>query len=251
MKKSFKKIVIIGATSLIAQKCIFLWAEIYDTELVLVGRNRAKLKKVASNLRAKSKNLLVNLIQVDFLDTQQIQKLAYDLNKNSPIDILLIAHGDLPDQILCQSDINQCKNAIEINAVSPALFAEAFLNFMERAGKGCLTILGSVAGDRGRKSNYIYGASKGFIERYIEGVQHRLAHTDIDVILVKIGPTDTPMTRNSKIKGFPLASADKVAHSIVSSISKSKSLIYVPSKWFFIMAIIKHLPKFIFNKVCT
>lgn len=249
MKKNFKKIVIIGATSLIAQKCLFLWIENYAAEVFLVGRNQAKLKKVASSLRVISKNILVNIIQIDFLDTEQIQKLAYDLNKNSPIDILLIAHGDLPDQIICQSDLSQCKNAIEINAVSPALFAEAFLGFMERYGKGCLAILGSVAGDRGRKSNYIYGASKGFIERYIEGVQHRLAHTDINVILVKIAPTNTPMTRKNKIKCLPLASADKVAQSIVSGISRNKSLIYVPSKWFFIMAIIKHLPKFVFNKL--
>jgi short-subunit dehydrogenase len=249
MKKSFKKIVVIGATSLIAQKCLNLWVEDYAVEVILVGRNLAKLKKVASKLRVRSKNILVNTIQIDFLNTLKIQKLANDLNKNSPIDILLIAHGVLPNQILCQSNLTLCKNAIEINAISPALFAEAFVGFMERSGKGCLAILGSVAGDRGRRSNYIYGASKGFIERYIEGLQHRLAHTDINVILVKIAPTDTPMTRNHKNRGLSLASVDKVAEGIVSAISRRRSLIYVPSKWYFIMAIIKHLPKFIFNKM--
>jgi short-subunit dehydrogenase len=249
MKKNFKKIVVIGATSLIAEKCLNLWVRDYDVDLVLVGRNEAKLKKIASNLRLKSNNIFIKTIQINFLNALSIQKLAKDLSKKSPIDIVLIAHGFLPDQFQCQSDLSQCKKAIQINAISPVLFAEAFIGIMEQAGKGCLTILGSVAGDRGRRSNYIYGASKGFIERYIEGLQHRLAQTNINVILVKIAPTDTPMTRKYKIRGFSLASADKVAVKIVSAISGSKSLIYVPSKWFLIMAIIKHLPRFIFNKI--
>lgn len=102
-----------------------------------------------------------------------------------------------------------------MNAVSPALFAEAFAELLARAGRGTLAIIGSVAGDRGRKANYTYGAAKGFIERYTEGLQYRLAGSGVAVVLVKPGPTDTPMAAPMKTRGGRPASVEEVARATV------------------------------------
>ena len=92
------------------------------------------------------------------------------------------------------ADLGLCEEALAVNGVSPALFAEAFAGPMQQANQGTLAIIGSVAGDRGRKSNYVYGAAKGLVTRYAQGLQHRLAGTNVKVVLIKPGPTDTPMT---------------------------------------------------------
>ena len=120
---------------------------------------------------------------------------------------------------------------------------------MEKADQGTLAIIGSVAGDRGRKSNYVYGAAKGLVTRYAQGFQHRLANTNVNVVLVKPGPTDTPMTAGMKGKGPKMADVTAVASSIVGGIAKSTPIIYAPAKWAVIMMVIRHLPRFIFNKM--
>ena len=106
---------------------------------------------------------------------------------------MLIAHGMLPEQSLCENDLLVCRDTLEVNAVSPALFAEAFAGHFAKAGRGTIAIIGSVAGDRGRKANYTYGACKGLVARYAEGLEHRFAGTGVSVVLIKPGPTDTPM----------------------------------------------------------
>jgi short-subunit dehydrogenase len=138
---------------------------------------------------------------------------------------------------------------LEINGVSPVLFAEAFAKEMDKINYGTIALIGSVAGDRGRKSNYVYGASKGLIARYAEGLQHRFAGTEVRVVMIKPGPTDTPMTHRFKESGVRLASAESVASQIVEGIESGRHVIYAPKKWWLIMRIIRHLPAFVFNKM--
>jgi decaprenylphospho-beta-D-erythro-pentofuranosid-2-ulose 2-reductase len=244
-----KKVVIIGATSTIAEHCARLWAAEKPAEMILVGRDRAKTELVALDLRVRTPDALITSVEADFLDPAKIQSLADEIYKKGSIDIVLIAHGSLPDQEQCQNDLSECAEALEINGVSPVLFAEAFVGHMEKADKGTLAIIGSVAGDRGRKSNYVYGAAKGLITRYAQGLQHRLANTAVKVVLIKPGPTDTPMTANLKNKGARLASAGVVAQNIVNGIAQGKSVVYAPAKWALIMMVIRHLPKTLFNRL--
>jgi hypothetical protein len=136
-----------------------------------------------------------------------------------------------------------------VNGVSPVLFAEAFAKHMQKNDIGTLAIIGSVAGDRGRKTNYVYGAAKGLVSRYAQGLQHRLANTKVKVVLFKPGPTDTPMTAHLKQQGAQLASAESVARRIVQGIKQGNSVIYVPGKWALIMMIIRHLPTVVFNRL--
>ncbi len=244
-----KRIVIIGATSAIAEHCARLWVKESPVDLALVGRDFAKTELVAADLRVRSPKSSVNNLQTDFANPIAIKKLVDEIAKYGAVDIVLIAHGSLPDQQQCQIDLGLCYEALTVNGVSPVLFAEAFAEHMQKNDTGTLAIIGSVAGDRGRKSNYVYGAAKGMVTRYAQGLQHRLCNTKVKVVLIKPGPTDTPMTAHLKQQGARLASAESVAKGIVLGIRQEKSVLYVPGKWALIMMVIRHLPKFIFNKM--
>lgn len=244
-----KKIVIVGATSTIAEHCARLWASESPAEFILVGRDSAKMALIASDLHVRSPHTHIQNIQADFVDPPKIQDLVDEINSTGPADMVLIAHGSLPDQQQCQKNLNACREALEINGISPVLFAEAFVGYMEKNNAGTLAIIGSVAGDRGRKSNYVYGAAKGLVARYAQGLQHRLAKTNVKVVLIKPGPTDTPMTAHLKAQGTSLASVEIVARNIVSGIAKGRSTIYAPFKWAVIMMVISHIPNFIFKKL--
>lgn len=249
MEKIRKRIVIIGATSAIAEHCARLWVLAFPVDLILVGRDELKIDAVAADLRVRSPLSIIKSLKADFINPAKIQKLVDEIFIDAEVDIVLIAHGSLPDQQKCQEDLNFCHEALSVNGISPILFAEAFVGHMQKANSGTLAIISSVAGDRGRKSNYVYGAAKGLVTRYAQGMQHRLASTSVKVVIIKPGPTDTPMTAHLKQKKISLASVEYVAQNIVTAIEKGKSLVYVPAKWAFLMMIIRHLPEFIFKKM--
>ena len=243
-----KRIVIIGATSSIAEHCARQWALEENVQLILVGRNMSKLERVAADLRVRQPTIKIELHDADFIKPKAIQETVNNLFLGGPITTALIAHGTLPDQADCQSNLELCQSTLEVNGVSPVLFAEAFAKHMSKLNAGCIAIIGSVAGDRGRRSNYVYGAAKGLVTRYAQGLQHRFAGSGVQVTLIKPGPTDTPMTASMDGKG-KFASPEDVAKIIVSGIERKKSVIYAPGKWKIIMLIIIHLPQYIFHKL--
>lgn len=247
--KDQKRIVIIGATSAIAEHCARLWVQDQPADLVLVGRDVQRLERVALDLRVRSPESKTQIVQADFLDPVLINATVENIMQSAWVDLVLIAHGSLPDQAKCQDDLQACRTALEINGVSPVLYAEAFAMHMAKVKHGTIALIGSVAGDRGRKSNYVYGAAKGLVTRYAQGLQHRFASTGVKVVLIKPGPTDTPMTAHLKNRGLTLASAEVVAKQIVEGITAGRSVIYAPSKWGIIMLIIRHIPSFIFKKM--
>lgn len=245
-----KKIVIVGATSAIATHCARLWAMTGQAiEFVLLGRDIERLERLATDLRARNQQVSTTVQVVEFLNPTQIQSVIDRIEATSSTDIALIAHGSLGDQERSQRDLAFNGAELQINALSPVLYAEAFAQHMEKAGKGTIAVMGSVAGDRGRQSNYVYGAAKGLVTRYAQGLQHRFAGTAVRVVLVKPGPTDTPMTAHLKAQGMKMASVETVAQGIVAAIDAGKPLAYVPGKWALIMMIIRHLPNFVFNKM--
>lgn len=248
MKNTLKRIVVVGASSAIAEHCLRLWAKNSPDEIILVGRSLSTLEPIAKDIEVRSRSK-VQCSSLDMLDSQAIINFASEVSKDKPVDLVLIAHGSLSKQDICQSDLELCKSELQINGLSPVMFAEAFAESMEKYNHGQIVILGSVAGDRGRKSNYIYGASKGLIERYAQGMQHRFANSNVRINLVKPGPTDTPMTAHLKAQGTSLASVEDVAKCIVIGASKNKNVIYAPAKWRIIMTIIRCLPVFIFKKL--
>ncbi len=250
-----RKIVIVGATSAIAEHCARLWL-LRDglTEMVLLGRDKARLDAIAADLRVRSPRSLISvvaLVSSDFVKPEAVRAEIDAIASKGDVDIALIAHGSLPSQKDCQNDLRACANALEINGVSPILFAEAFAGHMEKAGKGRLAVIGSVAGDRGKQSNYVYGAAKAMVDVYVQGLRHRFAQSggEVKAIIVKPGPTDTPMTAEMKNNGARLAPVAAVAKSIVDGIDAGKGEIYAPWIWRWIMLIISHLPAAIFNRM--
>jgi short-subunit dehydrogenase len=216
-------------------------------DIVLIGRDLVRVSRVAADLRVRSPHSSVTAHEVNFFDPVSITALAQKLAVEKAIDIVLIAHGNLPDQKECEHDVTQAREALEINGVSPVLFAEAFAQQMEQVSRGTIAVIGSVAGDRGRKTNYVYGAAKGMVERYVQGMQHRFANSKINVVLIKPGPTATPMTAHLPQRG--MVSAEAVASRIIAAIDSGTPVAYVPAKWAIIMMVIRHLPRTIFNKL--
>lgn len=244
-----KKIVIVGATSAIAEHCARLWLQKQPVDLTLLGRDAQRIERVATDLKVRSPKSEIRIFQAGFLDPEAIKATVENIVQSGKVDVVLIAHGSLPEQADCQDDLTACREALDINGISPVLFAEAFAKQMAKANHGTIALIGSVAGDRGRKSNYVYGAAKGLVTRYAQGLQHRFAGTGVKVVLIKPGPTDTPMTAHLKGKGAKLASVESVAKQIVEGVEAGKPVIYAPGKWCLIMMIIRHLPAAVFNKL--
>jgi hypothetical protein len=244
-----KRIVIVGATSAMATHCARLWAQGQSQDFTLVGRDATRLERVATDLRARSKGSRVTAVVADFTGAASIAAVTDAIVSEGGPDIVLIAHGSLGDQATSQRDLAYCESELDINGVSPVLFAEAFAGHMEKAGRGTLALMGSVAGDRGRKSNYVYGAAKGMVTRYAQGLQHRFAGTSVKIVLIKPGPTDTPMTAHLKAGGAKMAPVEDVARGIVAAIDSGRPVAYVPPGWRVIMMVIRHLPAFVFNKL--
>ena len=243
-----KKILVIGATSAIATECVRRWSD-QPVELVLVGRSDERLQRLSRDLSVRSPLSKVQTVTLDFTAPTSIQTFMADQAKDGPIDLAMIAHGSLPEQNECQENLSCVDQALVLNGVSPALFAEAIAAEMIEQGRGTLVVVGSVAGDRGRKSNYIYGSAKGLLERYVEGLQHRLHNSGVTLCLVKPGPTHSPMTAHLVDSGLPLAELSEVADVIVKGVDKGKAVIYAPGKWAVIMWVIRHLPRFVFNRL--
>lgn len=246
---TIKRIAIIGATSAMAEHCARIWASELSIQLFLVGRNQLKLSHIAADLQVRNPRAEIHLFTTDFHDPAAIQRIADQICEKAKLDIVLIAHGVLTEQATCQTDLKSCHHSLMTNAVSPVLFSEAFAGHLQKANHGSIAIIGSVAGDRGRKTNYIYGAGKGMLERYTEGLRHRLNGTLVHITLIKPGPTDTPMTAHLIHQTDKMASAEHVAQQIVQAISRKALVVYAPSKWRLIMAVIRSLPHFIFNRL--
>lgn len=243
-----RRIVIVGATSAIAEHCARLWIASQPADLILIGRDEQRLERVAADLRVRSPQSAIRILQADFHDPAAIQATVDRVFAPGDVDIVLIAHGSLPDQTYCENNLQACREALEINGVSPVLYAEAFAMHMTKAKHGAIALVGSVAGDRGRKSNYIYGSAKSLVARYAQGLQHRLAGTGVRVLLIKPGPTDTPMTASLKLKGAKMAPVEIVAGDIVKALKRNDIVLYTPRRWRLIMLVVRHLPSIIFNK---
>ena len=243
-----KTIIIFGGTSDIAQKCVLNWVSQGNVRILLVGRNRVKLDSVIGDLKIRFPMSDFEMFLLDFYDPIEINNFVRLIFSRFQINVALVAHGALSNQSLCENDLGYLKSTLENNGVSVCLISESIVNEFDKQGHGSLGVIGSVAGDRIRKSNYAYGCSKSLIGSYMGGLQHRFYNTPINITLIKPGPTRSSMTQN--IEGsINLADIDKVASRIVEGINGKKNIIYAPYKWKYIMLILRLLPNFIFNRL--
>ena len=239
-----RRVVIFGATSAIAQDVARLFAARGD-RLFLVARNAERLAATAADLRTRGAD--VHTATADLADcTTHAGLVAQARAALDGIEAVLIAHGTLSDQEEGQRDQDVLFRELNINFLSPASLLHALVPAMQH---GTIAVIGSVAGDRGRQSNYVYGAAKGGLRVFVQGLRHRLAGTGIDVVLVQPGFVDTPMTAHIA-KGGPLwAKPDRVAKDIVRAMDRGKpAILYTPWFWRWIMLIIKLVPEPIFRR---
>lgn len=242
--------VILGGTSAVATAYARL-AAVDGHNIVLVGRNKKALAENVADIAARTTGTVTSYV-CDLGDTAKVQTHWAAIKKASgQIDGVLLAYGVLGDQEQSQADVAMMAKNLQVNFVSSAMWAELAFDTFAFQGHGQLTLIGSVAGDRGRMSNYHYGSAKGALETLGAGMAHRAAQTvgaDIKVLVVKPGFIDTPMTDHID-KGGPLwASPEKIAHIIKRAESKGRTKIYAPWFWRFILLIICTVPNFIFHK---
>jgi short-subunit dehydrogenase len=228
------KVVILGATSGIAQEVAKLYAA-ERASLFLVARDEAKLAPVAADLRVRGAGVETFIADLALRDRDEEIVAA----AGTP-DVVLIAQGTLPEQYSLEAIPRAQIREFDLNATSVMVLAAHFANVLQPGG--VLAVIGSVAGDRGRRSNYVYGAAKAAIHAYCEGLHARLAPKNVAVVLIKPGWVDTPMT--ARIKKNPLfASAESVARAIKRAIEARRGgVVYVPRYWRWISLVVRLLP---------
>lgn len=242
-----RSIIIFGATSAIAEATARLFAQNGD-RICLVARNTEKLTRLENDLTARGAKEIIST-SMDMNEVNQHAELIEKVSQQwGKIDIALIAHGTLPDQKACEASVELTLAELNTNAISTVALLTRLANQMESQGSGTLAVISSVAGDRGRQSNYVYGAAKGMVTRFLQGLRNRLAAKGVQVLDIKPGFVDTPMTE-SFTKGALWAQPEDIANCIVKGIEGKKSTIYTPWFWQWIMLIIKSIPEPIFKRL--
>lgn len=240
-------IVIFGATSAIAEATARLYAQRGD-QLYLVGRDEQRLQAMAADLKIRG----AHSTEYYLLDLNRIEQFEDCLRQIEAsfqqLDIALLAHGTLSDQHACEQSVELTINEINTNGLSFIALLTLLANQMERQGSGSLAVISSVAGDRGRQSNYVYGAAKALVTTFTQGLRNRMSRYNVQVLTIKPGFVDTPMTADFP-KGALWAQPEQVAAGIVKAIERKRNVIYLPGFWRYIMLLILHIPEFLFKRL--
>jgi short-subunit dehydrogenase len=242
-----QKVLIIGATSAMAQETAKLFAQLGDV-LFLAARNEEKVQAVAGDLQVRGAK------QVDYmvLDLNNFERHEALIDKAiqtlNGLDIVLMAHGTLGDQTNSQNSVDVTLQELNTNMMSYISLLTIIANRFEAQKKGTIAVISSVAGERGRQSNYVYGTAKSAVTTFTQGLRGRLSRSNVTVITIKPGFVDTPMTAHVK-KGALFISAEKAGKIIFQAIQKKKEVVYVPWFWWGIMTIIKLIPEPIFKRL--
>jgi decaprenylphospho-beta-D-erythro-pentofuranosid-2-ulose 2-reductase len=242
-----KKVLIIGATSAIAEQCSRIWAERGDA-LYLVGRNEERLNTIAADLKVRGASQVGTCcLDLNDMNSHSVILDAAEAALNG-IDTVLIAHGTLSKQKACESSVEETLAEIKTNALSAISLLTLVANRFEAKEAGTIAVISSVAGDRGRASNYVYGSAKAMVSAFTSGLRQRLHKSNVTVLTIKPGFVDTPMTASFQ-KGLLWSKPSAVAVKITKSIDRGKDEVYVPSFWWFILVVIKAIPVNLFKRV--
>lgn len=241
---STRRVLVFGATSAIAAQVAKLHAERGD-RLVLVGRNPDKLARTAALCAGAE----ITTLAADFDDLDANEALvARAIAQLGGVDSVLIAHGYLGDQLETERSFAAAEKTLRTNFLSVVSLLVPLANHLEAAGRGRLGVITSVAGDRGRPRNYTYGAAKGALNIYLQGLRTRLYASGVTVTTLKLGPVDSPMTEGHA-KHMLFGKPAQVARGIVHAMDAGTPEAYVPSFWRAIMPVVKHTPELVFQRL--
>ena len=242
-----RTVLALGATSAIAQATLRLFAE-RGAAFVLVARNAENLNAVAADLRTRGA-VSVTTHVMDLDDTAahpaMLEAAAQALGV---IELALLAHGILGDQSEAQASYPAAEAILGTNFMAPVSMITWLANYFEETRQGTLAVISSVAGDRGRKSNYVYGASKGALNVFLDGVRNRVDRAGVQVLTIKPGFVATPMTAHLPQNAL-FAHPSAIGRGIFRAIEKRKDVVYLPPFWSLIMLIIRSIPESIFQKL--
>lgn len=242
-----KNILIIGATSEIAKACARIWAK-DKSSFYLVGRNPEALSQIKSDLEI----LGAQSVYTQAIDLNELQAHQDVINAAweslSKIDIAITAHGVLGTQNKAETDFSEMANIIQSNYVSHVSILTAVAEKFKKQKSGTIAVISSVAGDRGKQSNYLYGSAHAGKIAFTDGLRNRLFPHGVHVVTLKLGFIDTPMTAEFK-KGPLWISSQSAAKKIVRAIKTQKNSAYIPGIWSCIMFVIKNIPETIFKRL--
>lgn len=241
------KILIIGANSAIATATARRYAERH-CELFLIARDEERLSSLVDDLRVRGASKINFLVQdLDKVNSHsEVIESVFDEFEH--IDVALICHGTLPDQEACEESYKQAQKAITTNGLSVLSLLTELSRQMKGQGSGTIAVITSVAGDRGRQPNFVYGSAKAMVSTYIQGMRGKLLEHNIHLVDVRPGLVDSPMTAHME-KGLLWSTPDVVAEKIVHSIDRRKHTVYAPGYWRLIMTVVKAFPEFLFKRL--
>ena len=241
------RVLIIGATSAIAQAVARIYAE-RQASLYLLARNEDRLQRVRQDLEARF-NASVNQATLDFGNLSAFAKsITNAVNTIGGLDIAILAHGSLPDQQAAAADPDLVTRALHDNFITHAHFTLYLAHYFRKQKRGTIAVISSVSGDRGRKKNYVYGTAKAAMATWLEGLRAELHSSGVHVLTIKPGFVDTPMTAHLP-KGPLFSSPETIARGIVRAIDKKRDTVYLPWFWRPIMAVIRTIPEPIFKRL--
>ncbi len=241
------KVMIVGATSAIAEATARRYAA-RGAHLYLLARDAERLDLIAQDLAVRGAAAVHTAI-CDFTNSFDADALVMAAHTAlEGLDLVLLVHGVLPDQTACQQDVTSLRAAFVINTLSTLALLTPVANIMQAQAHGSIAVLSSVAGDRGRQSNYVYGASKAALDAFLSGLRNRLAKHGVQVLTIKPGFVDTPMTAAFK-KGPLWATPATIAAGIIDAIDKKRDVVYLPWFWRGIMMVIRAIPERVFKRL--
>ncbi len=244
---SARKVVVFGATSAMAQQTVRLLAAAH-AELLLVGRDPEKLAAVSADAVARGAGR-VDQLAADLDDAARLEELAAGaFGRLGRVDLVIVAQGLLGDSRACERDPALAARLLRTNFTAPALLLERVAARLAAQGSGTIVAISSVAGDRGRQSNYVYGAAKGGLAIYLAGLRNRLARSGVHVVTVKPGFVDSPMTADLP-KNRLFAPPSAVAAAILDAVERRRDVVYVPGFWRAVMWAIRMVPERIFKRL--
>jgi decaprenylphospho-beta-D-erythro-pentofuranosid-2-ulose 2-reductase len=245
---AMRKIIILGATSGIALGVQRLLARL-GCELLLVARSPERLAALQSDLSVRGAQQVLTYC-ADMASIQQHAAIFEFARSTFPdFDTVLLAYGSMHDQKDSETSVDILLEELQVNFVSATAILTLFAADLERRRTGCLAAITSVAGDRGRRSNYVYGSSKGALSLFLQGLRSRLHPAGVRVITIKPGPVQTPMTDH--LPNFAhFADPEQVAQDIVRALERrSPDVLYTPKIWRYVMTAVQQIPETIFKRL--
>lgn len=242
-----KRVLALGATSAIAEATLRLLAE-QGARFALVGRNPQKLAAVRDDLLTRGAGA-ATVYAADLDETSaHPQLLASAVETLGGLDLALLAHGVLGDQTEAEQNYAAAEAILRTNFLSAVSLVGWLANYCEAERHGTIAVISSVAGDRGRRSNYVYGASKGGLNVFLDGVRNRIDRAGVQVLTIKPGFVATPMTAHVPHNAL-FAQPAQVARYILRALEKRKDVVYVPPFWGLIMLVVRSVPGWIFKRM--